>query len=564
MKLNRTILFVFLLVAGLCGPAYAEVHYADSGSFSVDLLAEPVSASTDSSDSGEVPLNLRWVNRGWADSNEFGYMWAEATVPPDPNVLQLNPAGQLKFIDPCETSIYPNRSTVVLTHGWNPDYPWARNSPGEIPDWVEQMGNSMLGKGWASNHNILWWDWVGPATSKSPVGAANKADRQGNALAEELLSTLGTDYNEKIHFIGHGLGTLVNRYAVDRVHWKGWHSENTHVTLLDSVEIGDWAQRVPIPDKAVWIDNYISVFGDLHPEAVNVILREGMPFNVDMGESTNFHRYPCEWYDKSVQNPESSQMGHLWSFENEGLFGAPPRGRCYAQTRTTGDSEMNLEVISWLDAKWYMGGRTIMIVGQGLQIVYKMIEAPIKYLGDVIVDVTVDKLAAIFREASSSYMWIPIEIPEGMDLLSFDYRFSGTSDGDYMTVSIGDKQVFALEAEYVNNVPDFTNTSYIDISDFRGKSIELLIAFNSDDISGGVLEVENFRFHCTTVKQDLNIDGRVDFMDYSELGNNWGKLGNVTGDICGPNEIPDSIVNGYDLEFFSKVWLRDANDPNTW
>lgn len=544
--------------------AYADFDWADSDSFSLNLLAAPPGPSSHWSDSGTCALNLLWVNRGCADSAEFGYMWAEADSPPDANVLELIPAGQLKLVEPGETSIYPNRSTVVLTHGWNPDYPWARISPGEIPDWVEQMGNSMLSKPWSSNHNILWWDWVGPAISKSPVGAANKANRQGNALAEELLLTLGIDYDEKIHFIGHGLGTLVNRYAVDRVHSEGWNYANTHVTLLDPVEIGYWAQRAPIPEQAVWIDNYISVFGDLHTEAVNVILREGMPFNVDMFDSISFHRYPCEWYNNSVMDPCSSVMGHRWSFETGGLDGSPGAGMCYVQTATTGDSEMNLEVISWLDAKWVMGGRTIMIIGQGLQIVYNMIDAPIKYLGDVIVDAAVDKLVAIFREASSSYMWIPVKIPKGMDLLSFDYRFSGTSDGDYMTVSIDDKQIFALEAEYVNNDPNFTNTSYIDISDFRGKSIELLIAFNSDDISGGVLEVENFTFHCTTVKQDLNIDGRVDFTDYSELGNNWGKLGNVTGDICGPNEIPDSIVNGCDLEFFSKVWLRDANDPNTW
>ena len=195
---------------------------------------------------------------------------------------------------------------------------------------------------------------------------------------------------------------------------------------------------------------------------------------------------------------------------------------------------------------------------------YSLIFKPIEYLGEVALDMSTDKLAATLLEASSSYLWVPVKIPEGMDLLSLDYRFSGTSEGDYMTVSIGDKQIFALEAEYVNNDLNFTNTSYIDISDFTGQSVEVLIAFNSDDITGGVLEVKNFNFHSTTVKPDLNVDGRVNFTDFTVLANDWSQSGNLIGDICGPNQIPDSIVDAYDLKYFSRVWLRDANDPNTW
>jgi hypothetical protein len=134
--------------------AHADTGCADSTPFYLNLSV----CSTSSQNSSSFSLNLSNVSRSWADSNVFPYMWTNATSPPNPDVLLLRPAGQLKLVDPSITYIYPNKPTIILTHGWNPNYPGIKIEPGSIPEWISQMGNHMLNKPWGANYNILWWD----------------------------------------------------------------------------------------------------------------------------------------------------------------------------------------------------------------------------------------------------------------------------------------------------------------------------------------------------------------------------------------------------------------------
>ena len=512
-------------------------------------------------------------------------VWVPAENPPDPNILQLRPAGQLKLVDPAVTYIYPDKPTILLTHGWNPDYPFIRDEPGTTPKWVAQMGGHMLVKPWASNYNILWWDWISSATSLTPLGPSNKSQRQGNALADALVETFESNYNEPVHFIGHSLGTAVNRYAVDALDANGWDCDNrAHVTLLDAAEIFGLAS--PIPSHTVWIDNYITAFGDIHSEAANVILLQGTPLLPSFVDWAEFHSYSWQWYDLSVQTPDLSLMGNKWSFENGGLNGAPSRDMCYVQT--SDPCQLDLANITWNEATTLMSARDTLLVGHGAYYTYEAVTNPIKLMGDVALDVTTHVVAAKLKEvvqggltasqqsnilndasadsgASSSYMWIPIQVPQGKDLLSFEYKFSGTSGGDYMTASIGDKQIFAIEAKYVTDT-NYVNTSYIDIAGYSGQSVELLIAFNCDDIPGGELDVNNFQFHSTTVKTDLNSDGLVDFRDFPLLANNWRATDcNELNAWCNKCDFDMSgSVDANDIGTFTNNWLRDAGDPNTW
>jgi hypothetical protein len=563
---------------------------SDSPAFALNLLSTRGAHSFDSSDSPAFTLNLLGIRRAWADSPEFPYMWANADLPPDPNVLVLRPAGNLKLVDPNIIYIYPDKPTIILTHGWNPNYSGCKTEPGSTPEWVSQMGGHMLSKPWGPNHNILWWDWLETATAYSPAGPAKEACRQGNALADALLTTLGTDYNQPVHFIGHSLGTAVNRYAVDVVHLNGWNSANTHVTISDSAEIGDLALLVrPIPNQAAWIDSYITAFGDLHSEAANVILRQGMPIMPSILGLIQFHAYSWRWYDWTVQDPNGSIMGNKWSFENGGLSGAPSVGTCYVQTANPFDNQLNLEWISWNDAQWVMGGRTLLLVGQGGFLCYDAVRSSILLLGKVVLDTTYRTIKAKLQEVppggsasiegfssmnliaeanetASSYMWVPIEIPPGKDLLSFEYKFTGTSDDDYMTVAIDDKQIFAIEAQYVADNNDYVTTSYIDISGYSGQVVELLIAFNADDVPGGELDVRNFQFHSTAVQTDLDADGLVNFNDFSRLAAQWERTDcNDLNAWCNKSDFDRTgYFDSNDIGIFSNDWLRDAADPNTW
>jgi hypothetical protein len=210
----------------------------------------------------------------------------------------------------------------------------------------------------------------------------------------------------------------------------------------------------------------------------------------------------------------------------------------------------------------------------------------LKTFGDVVIDPVKEKVTAKLKEvllggaashamnnltldnqnqATSSYLWIPLTIPAGVDLMSFDYKFTNCSDGDYVTISIGDRQVFIMEAKFA---PDgqYASSSYIDISGLSGKNVEILIAFNCDDIPGGELDVTNFAFHSTAIPVDLNKDGLVNFKDFASVSQYWEANDcNEINSWCSRCDFDrNGIVDTNDIAAISNHWLRDAGDPNTW
>src|SRR5208337_4216561 len=121
-------------------------------------------------------------------------------------------------------------------------------------------------------------------------------------LGTDLVAALGSHYSQRIHFIGHSLGTLVNAAAANYAHAHGFSWMNTQVTLCDEAEVAwtftsagwqlattlpeivqqsvgtlgtfdgnfstpqpGWAN--PLPNQYAWADNYVSAFGLLHSGA---------------------------------------------------------------------------------------------------------------------------------------------------------------------------------------------------------------------------------------------------------------------------------------------------------
>ena len=263
--------------------------------------------------------------------------------------------------------LYPDRMTVVLTHG-------RTNNPAT---WAQQMaGLILLRIALPDPPNIVAWDWH-LAAEGGLIDQIHVAAKEGRSLGEALEQTLGPGYSQRVHFIGHSFGTIVNRYACDYLHASfpperasmnsptPWLASATrpHVTLLDEAEAGSAAGsnvitstlttsmmvNVPsglvtgaavaaanwksaIPKEARWVDNYISAFGIQHKEAVNVCL-------VKAAESTFYsplyglpnlaaaHRYAHEWYRQSIIPAAiypAPPMGFSRSFEKALTF--PPTG----------------------------------------------------------------------------------------------------------------------------------------------------------------------------------------------------------------------------------------------
>lgn len=62
-----------------------------------------------------------------------------------------------------------------------------------------------------------------------------------------------------------------------------------------------------------------------------------------------------------------------------------------------------------------------------------------------------------------------------------------------------------------------------------------------------------------TFSGDFNLDGKVDLKDYAY----WANCDPIA-DITGANGLPDRNVDFYDLSLFTRDYLKDSNDPNTW
>jgi len=245
----------------------------------------------------------------------------------------------------------PDRMTIVMTHGWNsnPDV-WATNMAARLR--AQGVNPSMA--------NIVAWDWRTAASSLIPPGPEERTPRQGEVLGEALRVTLGATYSQKIHFIGHSLGALVNAAAANYVHGTNtaqqpvsptpWSWTRTHMTLLDaaeaaafaevlgsagvlfngiSVSMGDstdliggydnvllgWKPALPIQRK--WADSYVSKFGLYQPDAVNVYLDKAkLIFDLNPIETLiKRHAYSYQWYGITVTNPSGCTLGFQRSYE---------------------------------------------------------------------------------------------------------------------------------------------------------------------------------------------------------------------------------------------------------
>ena len=271
------------------------------------------------------------------------------------------------------------RMTVVISHGWvSKDF-------GDIPtalDWAKNLAFLIYNHhpGLAQPPNILVWDWRQKAFTHLPE--TQTASEVGLDLGRKLHGVLGSGYSQHVHFVGHSLGAILNRYACEYAHASftgnqsrdnpsvGWNSSLTkpHITLLDEAEIAvvadtrvmasaaqgaamgylqaslsgaiqqgilsaaqeakkDW--KYPIPRAAWWVDNYISCVGLQHDDAVNVCLPAMvLASNDPVSAFVDGHSYAHLWYRNSVYPAGAGAappaVGFGSSLENAGIF--PPGG----------------------------------------------------------------------------------------------------------------------------------------------------------------------------------------------------------------------------------------------
>jgi hypothetical protein len=438
----------------------------------------------------------------------------------------------------------PNRMTIVLTHGWNA-------SPDDPNGWVRNMA-SEISLNVAGSPNILIWDWRHAAAadvcdSGQFVAAARQTPDQGFALGQALLSELGTTYSNRIHFIGHSLGALVNGHAAIWVHNRGFAPTNTHMTLFDEAEVGtdlgcvellktvlfnQWNPLVPkpyyyrpLPPKFGWADNYITAFGLLHPDAHNVILTNGFPASAASlsglkSQLTDFHGYPCAWYAETVIT-DGSAMGHRWSFERNGFAGAPSTNTVFLQSFN--GSQWNLAQTNYVGGSNYLDGRfqkyrdalayaithraPDTVQANGAVTGEMLATGPANAFDLFIISLLTrpgtpapkfPQLGPHPNDAGGgnvgAYAWLPLPIPADAVSMSFDFKIEGDWQDDSLAAALNGTNVLLLAASQVEtNVT--LNSGLVDVTLYAGQTNEFFVGIVGGTSTNALLTLQNVVFY---------------------------------------------------------------------
>jgi pimeloyl-ACP methyl ester carboxylesterase len=495
----------------------------------------------------------------------------------------LKKYGNGRFTESAMTEGDRRRMSVVFTHGWRSD-----------PDvWAADMAAKMIASG-LTEVNLLAWDWKQQAANPELGVALSSTPGQGEKLGQALAQSLGGSYGLPIHFIGHSLGTLVNAAAANYLHEQKsgtFQSSRTHLTLLDDAEVANIGGRLvtlgytipgvqhpltalpsaailgqvlsvgwvsPVPRERAWMDNYVSLAGQLHNEAVNTLLVQAPERVSPSSDIVQLHGYAARWYGLSVGDPAGSDMGFRFSFARLGtqaVFPSPspyPMGTVFAQVEGDANELRLVRLQSGAEIAQTLG-RNLQLVGLGVQrpadyaagvaqtvgsafvgLAMSFIPRPIEgtpvfsgtamstpaYFStdDLLQSTPVWSLQFVLQASPSSPLrqqslsaqglrplataqtnqpscvWVPVDVPTDAVVFCFDFTRSGEPKEDMFLASINGTNVFTLETRFMP--PDTRlNSGPIDVSRWAGKTVELFFGFVGGIASDAALKVNGLRFY---------------------------------------------------------------------
>jgi pimeloyl-ACP methyl ester carboxylesterase len=468
-----------------------------------------------------------------------------------------------------------NKLTIVLTHGWN-------SSPN---NWPFDMANALV-TALGNAVNIVTWDWEDAAKSLNPNQPFSRTPAQGRALGQALHRKLGNSYSPPLHFIGHSYGTLVNAQAANYLHDTAnppYAWQRTHMTLLDNAEVGNLLEPVlqalrtaglppasalsglaslvnslnqwvpAVPDKAAWMDNYISLVGLFQDRAVNACLLQST-FFAGLPSPTAWHGYAYEWYRKTVINPTAAPLGHRYSFEKLGssvnLAASVPyeAGSYFAQSTLLDEL-----ALSRLEADPDIVPCQLLLTATAPLLVElavaneagSQISGAVQYVGQVtttVVEKSADLVGDIFHTLASytgsaaselaellakpglgwslrvalttsaplptgparlaagsgptntpAYSWFTVAIPSNAVAMTFDFQLSGDGSNDCLVFGIDGTNQFTLETRFIpQDVP--LNSGLLNVKPWSGRSVELFFGVLGGSSTNATVTVDGLRF----------------------------------------------------------------------
>lgn len=520
------------------GLTLTSVQFANAGGYAV-VVTNAYGAATSAGAQLTVFTNLALVQTNRAPTtNEIG----QSTIPTD-NHLKVFTNGTFQS----GMALNPNVMTVVLTHGWN----------SSLSEWAGNMAYLIQANLPSPTPNIVAWDWSLDASSAwyNLGQIADKTPGQGWGLSRALAQSLGANYSRRFHFIGHSLGTLVNGAAAEYLQENGYPGTNMQMTLFDEAEVawgfdgGIWKSVTTLatlsansstptvsafhgplpkpPKQFAWADNYVSAFGQLHREAVNVILTNGFPATAPdpttlHNEVLAFHGYPYGWYDETMQT-DVSAMGFRWSFERGGFTGAPATNTFYIQA----GSQWNLVATDFVSGSQVLDARfqkyRAAIKGTGLETVGNGMTDNGQVTGQMLATGPANAWDMIFHLNTGSggppliqslnvrppggpvplggsgtntpaYAWIPLVVPSNAVSMSFDFMLQGNGNQDSFQVAWQGTNILSLETCLIQtNVT--LNSGLIGVSLYAGQQVELFLGIVGGTSTNAALTVSNFQFY---------------------------------------------------------------------
>jgi len=522
---------------------FTNVQFTNAGDYSL-VVTNAFGATTSVIAQLTVYTNLTLIQTNRTPTtNEIG----KSTIPTDRTHFKVYTNG----IFQSGIAINPSKMTVVLTHGWN-------SSPSDWADYTAQIIQRRIG---SNVVNLVAWDWATEAREPNFLhltDIAYKTPGQGVALGTNLMVALGANYSQRIHFIGHSLGTLVNAAAANYIHGRGFSWTNTQMTLCDEAEIAwgigangfrqfittlpvtavrliansstsksYWGQA--LPDKFAWADNYITFCGLLHPEAANAILTYTAPHvfpDVDelIMQFENFHAYAHYFYEDTIKpsifntggRTNATFMGFINSFEGGG-FDSRPVTNTYFYQEPSG-FELDLVQTNFDFAKNLLDAR----LAKFLSIVVSSVEesSPLSWtaieVGQAVGQVTgIKSTARIIVNLITSiggsqihgpkpmgggtpntpaYAWIPLTVPSNVVSMSFNFMLQGNGYQDSFQVALRGTNILSLETSLIQTNITL-NSGLLDVSPYAGQQVELFLGIVGGTSTNAAITVSDFQFY---------------------------------------------------------------------
>jgi len=504
--------YIYLIVLLFCGLVFADFDYADSDSFSVNLLSIPSGNIGDFADSTSFAIDLYPVNRGWADSGTFGIMTTNALT--------------------------------VVVHGYQPF--WENDNP---PDWATAMCQAIE----SQDQRIQTWAFSWKKQSN------NAGKGWAEAAAEQLAANVAKKMDESnfdhIHLIGHSLGTVVISEASRRLLANGYTIR--HLTFLDTVDgsvyIAGIIEQTDNPNVGVWeniyrVEHYYGTgwapFADFSPwlDPVDDVWNVGPDIPgfeyMDQYNHSQIH----DFYHNTITDPcqngwHYSLLGGGWTSDNgrpihHDAVQQPPvifNGDFYTENWAGYVWEEEIELNNWQFVEGYLKATLA-----------ERFDAPGNYAGrlgfDGVQPPSYIQHQDIIVPDDATVLWI--QISEDVEANSaFVVRFSGQEVG---------------RIDYSAQTSSSFHFVSFDLRPFAGQIGQL--KFILDGYQSGQIWIDNLDIgRCTSIyRADFDCSNTVDFIDLAYLCNRW--LTTVPllkkSDLNG-----DAFVDFDDFTRFAQQWL---------